>query len=343
MAKVRVAVIGCGSIAKHRHIPEFAAHPQVELAAFCDAVEERAAAFAGQYGGEAYTDYRELLRREDIDAVSVCTPNVYHAPISIAAAESGKHVLCEKPMATSREEALDMIRAAKERGVVLMIAHNQRLMPPHVKAREILASGTLGRVLTFRTAFAHGGPESWSVEGKGGWFFRKEKAFLGALGDLGIHKVDLIRWLLKDEIVEVGAFVDTLHKEDTDVDDNAVFILRTSNGVMGTMAASWTHVPGEDNSTVLYCEKGLIRIGADPEYPLIVERADGNVEKHRVGPIATNEEGGQTKSGVIDAFLESILNGTPPLIPGEEGMKSLSVILAALQSAKDKRIASVEL
>lgn len=343
MTKVKVAVIGCGSIAKHRHIPEFAAHPQVELAAFCDVVEERAAEFARQYEGDVYTDYRDLLRRSDIDAVSVCTPNVYHAPISIAAAEAGKHVLCEKPMATSRDEAQDMIRAAKERGVVLMIAHNQRLMPPHVKAKEILESGSLGRVLTFRTAFAHGGPESWSVEGKGGWFFRKEKAFLGALGDLGIHKVDLIRWLLGDEIVQVGAFVDTLHKEDTDVDDNAVFILRTSKGVMGTMAASWTHVPGEDNSTVLYCEKGLIRIGTDPEYPLIVERSDGEVEKHRVGPIATNEEGGQTKSGVIDAFMESILQKTPPLIPGEEGMKSLSVILAALESSKENRIINVEL
>ena len=154
--------------------------------------------------------------------------------------------------------------------------------------------------------------------------------------------MDLLRWLLDDEIVQVGAFVGTLHKEDTDVDDNAVFILRTSNGAMGTMAASWTHVPGEDNSTVLYCEKGLIRIGADPEYPLIVERSDGEVEKHRVGPIATNEEGGQTKSGVIDAFMESLLRKTPPLIPGEEGMKSLNVILAALQASQENRIVDVK-
>ncbi len=342
MTKVKVAVIGCGSIARHRHIPEFAAHPQAELVAFCDVVEERAADFARRYGGDVYTDYRDLLQRSDIDAVSICTPNVYHGPISIAAAEAGKHVLCEKPMATTREDAQEMIRAAEERGVVLMIAHNQRLMPPHVKAKEILESGSLGRVLSFRTVFAHGGPESWSVEGKGGWFFRKEKAFVGALGDLGIHKVDLLRWLLDDEIVQVGAFVGTLHKEDTDVDDNAVFILRTSNGAMGTMAASWTHVPGEDNSTVLYCEKGLIRIGADPEYPLIVERSDGEVEKHRVGPIATNEEGGQTKSGVIDAFMESLLRKTPPLIPGEEGMKSLNVILAALQASQENRIVDVK-
>src|SRR5690606_35584245 len=123
---------------------------------------------------------------------------------------------------------------------------------------------------------------------------------------------------------------------------NAVFILRTSNGAMGTMAASWTHVPGEDNSTVLYCEKGLLRIGADPEYPLIVERSDAEVEKHRVGPIATNEEGGQTKGGVVDDFLERLRRGTPVLIPGEEVMKSLNVLLAALQASEENRIVDVK-
>jgi len=341
MTKVKVAVIGCGSIARHRHIPEYAAHPEVELTAFCDRVPERAEVFAQQYGGKAYADYRELLADAEVDAVSVCTANVYHAPIAIAAAQAGKHVLCEKPMATSQAEAEQMIAAAREHGVVLMIGHNQRLMPPHRKAKEILQQGRLGRVLSFRTAFGHGGPEHWSVEGKGGWFFRKEQAFIGAMGDLGIHKIDLIRWLLDDEIVEVGAFVDTLHKQETDVDDNAVCILRTAGGVIGTMMASWTHHPGEDNSTILYCERGILRIGTDPAEQVVVELIDGSRETYTVGAIATNEVGGQTNSGVIDAFIESIQTGKPPAIPGEEGLKSLRVVLAALQSAESKSIVQV--
>jgi UDP-N-acetylglucosamine 3-dehydrogenase len=342
MSKVRVGVIGCGSIARHRHIPEYAANPNAELAAFCDVVEERAVAAAEQYGGTAYTDFREMLAKEELDAVSVCTPNAYHAPISIAAAEAKKHVLCEKPMAVSREEALAMIEAAKRNDVYLMIGHNQRLMPPHVKAKEILRRGYLGRVISFRTAFGHGGPEQWSVEGKGGWFFQKEKAFVGAMGDLGVHKADLIRWLLDDEIVEVGAFIGLLDKTEADVDDNAICILRTRQGVVGTLMASWTHYAGEDNSTILYCENGIMKIGTDANDQVIVELRDGTVERYRVGAIATNEAGGQTNSGVIDAFINSIVTKTPPSISGEEGLKSLQVILAALESAQSKKIASVQ-
>lgn len=339
--KIRVGVIGNGSIAIHRHIPEYAALDSVELAAFCDTEESRARDAARQHGGKVYTDYREMLQVEDLDAVSVCTPNADHAPISIDAMKAGLHVLCEKPMATSREEAEGMIQTARENGVQLMIGHNQRLMPPHVKAKEILSGGSLGRVLSFRTAFAHGGPEGWSVEGPGGWFFQKERAFVGAMGDLGVHKTDLIRWLLEEEISEVGAFVDTLDKEKTDVEDHAALILRTESGIIGTLTASWTHYPGEDNSTVLYCEGGHIRIAEDPGHPVVVHRTDGTVEKYKVGGVATNEEGGQTESGVIQAFIDSIQGGYEPLVPGTEGMKSLQVILTALEASEKRTILRV--
>lgn len=340
MAVVKVGVIGCGSISIHRHIPEYFKHPHAELIAFCDSNEQRAQAAALEYGGDTYTDWQKLLDRKDVDAVSVCTPNADHAPITIAALKAGKHVLCEKPMATSLDDAKAMVEAAANNGVQLMIGHNQRLMPPHVKAKEILQTGILGRVLTFRTAFSHGGPESWSVEGKNTWFFRKEQAGIGALGDLGVHKVDLLRWLLEDDIVEVAAMTGTLEKE-ADVDDNAVMLLRTKNGAFGTVAASWTHHPGEDNSTVLYCEHGHIRIVEDPVYQVVVHRADGSMEKHELGEIATNEEGGQTDSGVIAAFIDAIVSGSPNPIPGEEGMKSLEVVLAAVQSAKTRSVVSL--
>jgi UDP-N-acetylglucosamine 3-dehydrogenase len=335
MKKLRFGVIGCGSIAVHRHIPEYAARPDVELVAFCDIVPERAERMVQQYGGRAYRDFEEMLSKEELDAVSVCTPNAVHAPATVAALSRKIHVLCEKPMATSREEAELMIRTAKENGVQLMLGHNQRLMPPHVKAKEVISSGKLGRVLTFRTAFAHGGPEGWSVDGANSWFFRKKEAFVGAMGDLGVHKIDLIQWLLGERIVEVSAMMDTLQKQ-ADVDDNAVIIARTESGVLGTITAGWTHVPGEDNSTVLYGENGIIRIGTDPVDQVIVEYRDGSVERHSVGRIATNEEGGQTHSGVIDEFVGAILEGRKNAIPGEEGLSALLVVLAALRSAEEK-------
>ncbi|MBA4492849.1 Gfo/Idh/MocA family protein [Paenactinomyces guangxiensis] len=340
MKKVRVGIIGCGSIAKYRHIAEYADHPDVELAAFCDIVTGRAESFAAQYGGKAYRDYVEMIEQESLDAVSICTPNVIHAPAAIAAAHAKCHVLCEKPMATSLEEAEKMIRAANENGVLLMIGHNQRLMPPHVKAKEILKEGSLGKVLTFRTSFSHGGPEGWSADGSDSWFFRKQEAFVGAMGDLGVHKIDLLSWLLEEEIVEISAMLATLQKTG-DVDDNAVMVARTESGAIGTITASWTHSPGEDNSTILYCEKGILKVGTDPVDQVIVERTDGSIEKFQVGKMASNEEGGQVKSGVIDSFVRAILTNSPALIPGEDAIKALRVVMAAIKSSEEKRSVNI--
>ncbi|PZE20067.1 Gfo/Idh/MocA family protein [Paenibacillus xerothermodurans] len=330
MKKIRVAVIGCGAIAQRRHIPEYAQNPHVELVAFCDPVIERALEYAEEFSAEAYADYEQMLSEVRPDAVSVCTPNYLHAAAAIASANAGAHVLVEKPIATTAEEAQAMVAAARSNVVYLMVGHNQRLMPPHVKAKEILQSGKLGKVLTFRTSFGHPGPEAWSVDAENSWFFRKDEAIMGAMGDLGVHKADLIRFFLDDEVADVAAFVETLHKENTAVDDNATCLLRMQGGAIGTMVASWTYYKGEDNSTVLWCENGVMKIGTHPQDQVIVELRDGTIERYQVGAIATNEK--QTNSGVIDAFVNSLVTQTPPLISGEEGMKSLEVILAAFES-----------
>lgn len=342
MTKLKIAVIGCGSIAKHRHLPEYEANENVEIAAVCDIVEERAEEFARKYQAKAYTNYEELLADAKIDAVSVCTPNYLHAPISIAALNAGKHVLCEKPMATSRQEALSMISAAKNNGKKLMIGHNQRFVNSHVKAKRLIENGEVGKIYSFRTAFGHPGPEKWSADGEQSWFFIKDQAFIGAMGDLGVHKTDLIRFILGEEIVEVGAFVETSAKTNSDVDDNAVCVLKTESGVIGTLAASWSYVSKEDNSTIIYGEKAILRLEEDPDFSLIIHYKNGETVKYELGQIQSNEEGGQQSSYVIDQFINCILDGTEPPISGEEGMKSLNVIFAALESNKTKQIVKVE-
>ncbi|GBF75643.1 NADH-dependent dehydrogenase [Paenibacillus sp. 598K] len=311
----------------------------MELIAFVDPKLDRAQEVAAQYGANAYANYEDMLKEEKPDAVSVCTPNGLHAEQSIAAAKAGAHVLVEKPMAVTDEEAEQMIAAAKEAGVYLMVGHNQRLMPPHVKAKQILDSGVLGRVLTFRTSFGHPGPEGWSLDGRESWFFRKEEAAMGAMGDLGVHKSDLIRWLLNDEVAAVTGFIGTLDKKDTDIDDNATIVLRMKSGALGSLVASWTYYKGEDNSTVIWCENGVLKIGTDPEDQVIVELRNGSVERHKVGAIATNEA--QTTSGVIDEFVNSIITQTPPSISGEEGRKSLQVILGAFESDASGKIVTL--
>lgn len=342
MEKVRVGVIGCGSIAQHRHLPEYQFNPNVELVAVCDINQERSLEVAEKYGVLSYTSYEELLDSSKVDAVSVCTPNYLHAPISIAALEAGIHVLCEKPMATSKQEAEAMIAAAKASGKKLMIAHNQRFVPSHQKARQLIQSGEIGKIYSFRTAFGHGGPEGWSVEGKEGWFFQKEKAFVGAMGDLGVHKTDLLRYVLGEEIVEVGSFVETSAKDFADVDDNAVCVLKTESGIIGTLAASWAYVSKEDNSTIIYGEKAILRLEDDPTSSLVAQYAHGEVVKYELGKIQSNDEGGQRNSHVIEKFVDSILKGQEPPVSGEEGMKSLAVILAALESSETKQIVRIK-
>lgn len=339
MKKYRVAVIGVGSIARMRHLPEYQANPHVEIVAVCDIVPERVEETAAQYGAKAYTDYQELLDQVKPDIVSVCLPNYLHAPVSIAALEAGAHVLCEKPMATSTEEGEAMIKAAKENNRKLMIAHNQRFVASHQKAKELIEAGELGKIYSFRTAFGHGGPEGWSIDGKESWFFKKDQAFIGAMGDLGVHKSDLIRYILGEEFTEVAAIVEGNAKTDSDVDDNAVCLLRSESGIIGTLTASWAYNSSEDNSTVIYGEKATLRLEDDPDYSLIASYTNGQTVKYELGQIQSNDAGGQTTSHVIDHFIESIQADRDPLITGEEGLKSLNIILAALESSETgKRI-----
>ncbi len=344
--KIRFGLIGAGSIAIYRHAPELDAHPDAEILAICDIRRDRAEALAEEYGVEdIYTDYQDILKRKDIDAVVVAVPNRYHAPMTIDALNAGKHVLCEKPMATSLADARAMIEASKKTGRKLMIGHNQRLMAPHIKAKEILDSGVLGRVLTFRTTFAHPGPEMWSQDkGPHTWFFKKEEAFVGSMGDLGVHKTDLIRWLLGEEVVEAAAFVDTLAKRNEkdeliDVDDNAVCILRMESGAIGQLTASWTYRGGEDNSTRLYCENGMMVIGEDPDWQVSVYFSDGQAAQYQVGAIATNEV--QVESGIPRMFVDALMAGRDPEISGEEGLKALAIVLACVESSQTGKFVKV--
>lgn len=341
--KIRVAIIGSGSIATHRHAPEYAVNPNVEIVAFVDRYPERAAKLAAKYGGDVYQSYEDVLALDTVDAVSVCTPNAFHAPITIAALNAGKHTLCEKPMATSAEEAKAMIAAAKASGKHLMIGHNQRLASLHIKAKSLIEAGTIGKVVSFRTSFSHPGPESWSIEGPTGWFFDKKQAFVGTMGDLGVHKADLLRWLLGEEIVEVASFVEHLEKPMGDVDDNAVCLLKSASGAVGTLTASWTHYPGEDNATHIYGSLGHIRIGADPRFSVQCFLKSGEKQYFEVGALQTNDSGGQSDTGVIRAFVNSILTDTPPAISGDEGFRALAIILACLKSSESKQFEKVTL
>jgi predicted dehydrogenase len=335
---VNVGIAGCGSITRFRHAPEYASNSNASIAGFYNPTIKRAEEMVKLYGGKVYETYAEMLQDSSVDAISVCSSNIHHASMTVAALRAGKHVLCEKPMAISIEEASLMVEAARRSGKKLMVGHNQRFAAAHVKAKEILSSGELGGVLTFRTTFSHKGPEFWSADKSiNSWFFKKEEAFIGVLGDLGTHKIDLLRWLTEDEIIEVSAYMSTLDKRDSEgkfveVEDNVISIMKTKNGIMGTLTFSWTNYGEEDNSTILYCTNGVMKIYDNPEFALEVIKRNGDKVYYNVGEIQTNTK--QIKSGVIDAFVESIVKDVKPEISGEEALEAMKVIAACIESSE---------
>ena len=343
---INIGILGCGKIAQVRHIPEYAENPDVKLAAFFSPNRARAQEQADKYGGKVYDTAEALLADPEIDAVSICAANYAHAELSIQALNAGKHVLCEKPMATTLADCEAMVECAKKNGKFLMIGHNQRLAKAHMEAKRLIDEGLIGDIITFRTSFGHGGPETWAIKpGKDTWFFDKSKAAMGAMADLGIHKTDLIQFLLGQKVVRSTARLATLDKRGADeeligVDDNAVCIYEMADGTLGTMTASWTYYAAEDNSTVLYGTKGEMRIYDDPAHSIVVKLADGTVETYDVEQIQTNDN--QTKSGVIDLWVDCLKNNRAPEISGESALYAMRAVFASIESSQTGKTVEIE-
>lgn len=333
---IGIGIIGCGKVAQVRHLPEYADNPNARLVGYYDLNLERAEEIALQYGGKAYPSIEAMLSDPAIDAVSVLSSNNTHAEISIAAMEAGKDVLCEKPMAITLEQCEAMVATAKRTGRQLMIGQNQRLAKAHAKAKELIEKGEIGTPLTFRTTFSHAGPESWAIDGRSSWFFDKSKAIFGAMADLGIHKTDLIQYLLGSRICDVTACMTTIDKRDESgelvgVDDNAIAIYHMESGALGTMTASWTKYGHEDNSTVIDGTKGSMKIYYDPAHSLIVEYRNGEQALWDIDQIQTNDN--QSKSGVIDLFIDALVHKTPVSISGADVLPAMRAVFACEQSA----------
>lgn len=326
---MKVGIIGCGAIAQKLHVPDIHTCGLGELVAFCDVLPAKARALAEQYGTNAkvYADYRELLRDKRVEAVVVALPNVLHGPVTIAAAKAGKHVQVEKPMATSLEEAQRMIDAAKRAGTKLMVNQSQRLFPEHRKAKEVLDSGILGKILHVSAMFGHAGPEHWSPTGK--WFFRKKDARFGAMADLGVHKADLVRFLTGKEVAEISAFHDRIEKKNSDVEDNFVSCLKFADGTLGTLSASWTVKGSSAEYTFLHCVNGTLRVSVVPGKPVIANLVNPRCEIVFDPPPPIERYPGSWGIDAGGAFVRAMLGLEKPYCTGEEGMKALAIILAA--------------
>jgi len=342
MMKIKIGIIGAGKISEVLHIPNTMFSEYADLVAIADPNKERLEYLRKKLGYhhiKFYTDYHELIK-EEVDAVIVATPNSLHAEVSIEALKSGKNVLVEKPMATNSEEALKMIEEAKKNKKILMVNHSQRFFPHHQRAREIVQSGILGEIRLVKTMFGHSGPENWSPNAS--WFFNKDVAMFGALGDLGVHKVDLIRYITSLDIVECFGMKATLEKK-ASVEDIASVVLRLSNDALATLDANWVTKGLEENYFVVYGEKGTMKVGqTDPtRIDIYLDKPIRIHGEITLKPLFTNEDP-YWKMPIIDHFAKVCLGLEEPIIRPEDGYIAVKIIEKILESSEKSQVVKIQ-
>jgi predicted dehydrogenase len=298
-----------------------AAMPDATLLAIADEDEARGRAAAERYDADYVADVGALLARDDIQAAIICSENARHKELTLAAAEAGKHILCEKPLATTRADALAMIDACARHGVKLQTAFPVRFNAATVALREAVRAGEVGQPL----AVAARNPGIFL----GDWFADPDLAGGGAVIDHTVHVADALRWIFDAEFTEVYAEIST-RIYDIPVDDTGLLMLRMSNGLPVSLDTSWSRPanwPIWGGVTIdVIGDRGVLSLDAFNDNIQVVETQGPS---HAL--ISTVASGDPE---MVRAFVDAVKHDTPPLVTGEDGLKAVEVALCAYESAR---------
>lgn len=326
MNQLRIAVIGLRFGMAHI---EGAMGCGAEIAAICDGNEEHLRAAGERYSiptEKQYADYRDLLGRSDIDAVAIAVPDQQHRELSCAFLRAGKHVLCEKPMALTREDTEEMIRAADDSGRQLMIGQICRFTPAFEKAKELVADGTLGELYFIESEYAHD-----YMKLVDNW--RADPLRHGVIGG-GCHAVDLIRWIAGDP-VEVFAYGTHRLLPTVPYDDATVAVMKFDDNTMGKVFVSTGCKRDYTMRTVIYGTRGtLICDNTSPTMTLFTAGDDDMAHEPQILDVEVNNHNAVRE---FEAFAEAIRGNKPVLTDAREGARTVEVCLSIIESAKTGR------
>lgn len=350
MEKLRVGIIGCGGIANGKHMPSLQKVEEVEMVAFCDIIEERAAKAAKEYGvpnAKVCTDYMELANDPNIDVIHVCTPNRSHSFITVACLEGGKHVMCEKPMAKTAEEAKQMLDAAKRTGKKLTIGYQNRQTVEHQLLKKAALDGALGEVYYARAhAIRRRAVPTWGV------FMNEFEQGGGPLIDIGTHALDLTLWIMNNyepKMVVGSAFrklADTKNAanawgpwkpEEFTVEDSCFGFIVMKNGATINLESSWalniTDV-GEACTTLCGTKGGATTKGGlvfnGEEYGTLYTKKIENT-----GGVAFYDGFTDNPSeSEARQWIRSIINDTQPCVLPEQALVVSQILEAIYTSSK---------
>lgn len=325
---VRVAMLSFA----HQHAYGYASvlsHlPNAEIVVIADEDASRGKAAAEQFETDWIADYKEAVTRDDIDAVVVCSENVRHKEMTIAAAEAGKHVLCEKPLATTVEDAQAMIEACERNGVKLMTAFPVRFNASIAAMRDAIRDGFIGETLTIAARNPGTNPGSWFVD--------PELSGGGAIIDHTVHVVDVLRWIYDAEITEV--YAESGNRLAGNVsDDTGLLMFKMSNGVPVSLDTSWTRPsnwPIWGGVTIdVIGEKGVLFANAYNNNYEMAETQGPSFAWKSVEVTGDPE--------MVAAFIDAVANDTPVPVTGEDGLRAVEVALKAMESAETHKIVPV--
>ncbi len=346
MKKVKVGIIGAGGISQS-HIAGYKALDNVEIYAVCDINEQRAIECSKNHNiKHVFTDFNEMLKLEELDAVSVCTWNNVHAPATIASLKAGKHVLCEKPMAMNAEQALEMEKAAEESGKILMIGFVRRFGNDARILKDFIDNGMMGDIYYAKATYLrrYGCP--------GGWFGDKSRSGGGPLIDLGVHVIDLVRYLMgKPKVVAVtGATFDKLGARDNlkvkagylsadkdkifNVEDLAVAMIKFDNGSVLNVETSFSlNMKNDLGNIELFGTKSGAKL--DPKLEFFSEMNNYLVDVTPAHETALSFNG--LFENEIAHFVDCVANGTQCISPAADGVELMKIIDAVYESARTGR------
>ena len=353
--KLRIGIIGCGGIANGKHMPSLKEIDEVEMVAFCDIIEERAVEAAKKYGtpdAKVYTDYKELLKDETIDVCHVCTPNRSHSFITVDALEAGKHVMCEKPMAKTYDDAKKMLEAAKRTGKKLTIGYQNRFKPESMYLKKVIEAGELGDIYYAKAqAIRRRGVPTWGV------FLDEEKQGGGPLIDIGTHSLDLTLWEMNN--YEPEMVVGTTYRKLADtpnaaniwgswdpakftVEDSAFGFIKMKNGATIQLEASWalntletrealTMVCGDKGGADMLGETGTqLRINGEKFSKMYITKPDLSAG----GADFYEGVGGGSPAEVEAAmWIAHVMDDSKPLITKPEQAYVVTQILEAIYTS----------
>ncbi len=331
--RLRFGLIGCGRVAP-RHADSIAQSAAAELVAVADVRASRAARFAAQYRAEAYTDYRRLLDRADVDIVSICTPSGLHADMAVAALQAGKHVVLEKPMALSLADADRVIRAAAQGARKLCVVLQNRYNPPMQELKQVVDSGRLGRLLLGNATVRWYRPqEYYEDEWHGTWAMDG-----GALMNQSIHHIDALQWLLGAP-ESVFAYTATLAHR-MEAEDTGVAVIRFRSGALGLIEGSTITYPENlEGSVAVFGERGSLKVGGTALNRKVIWKIEGELEhekewltRDQLDPASVY---GTSHGAVIGDMIAAVSDDRPPRTDGYEARKSVALVLAVYEAARN--------